>query len=384
MSAAPVLLLVNDFPPLVGGEATLYHGLARHLPPKETIVLAPRARGGEAVDGALQVEVVRCWQPAYRGALSRVLRGLFAAVHLFLLLARRPVRYVLCGQLLSLGVPTRLLARRRGIPYAVFVHGADLLDYHGRAGWGRLIRWVVRGAQAVVVNSRFTGSLVERLLPGCARRTVILPIGVDPAAEVDPGEAARLRRRYGLGTGPVLLSVSRIVVMKGHDVVIEALPGLLTRFPDLHYLVVGEGPHRSILERQAQERGVAQSVVFAGRIPGCELSAHYGLATLFVQLSRETGRDDGLEGFGISLLEAASHGLPSIAGRSGGVPEAVAEGESGLLVPPRDAPAFAAAVERLLGDPRERARMAGAARRWAATRTWEGAARYLWSLVLEA
>ncbi len=172
--------------------------------------------------------------------------------------------------------------------------------------------------------------------------------------------------------------------MKGHDVVIEALPGVLARFPDLRYLVVGEGPHRSILERQAKERGVAQSVVFAGRIPGRELSAHYGLATLFVQMSRETGREDGLEGFGISLLEAASHGLPSIAGRSGGVPDAVAEGESGLLVAPHDAPAFAAAVLRLLGAPGERARMAQAARRWAATHTWEGTARCLQSLVLEA
>jgi len=384
MRGAGLLLAVHDFPPAVGGEATLYHALARHLPPRETLVLAPRAPGAETIDAALPAEVVRRWLPAHGGTLSRIARGVLSGAHLLALLARRPPRYILCGQLLSLGVPTRLVAAGFGIPYAVFVHGADLVDYHDRIPWASLIRWVLRGSDAVIVNSRFTGSLVERLAPGEAQRIVVLPIGVDPAPAVDPAEAARLRQRYGLADGPVLLSVSRLVAMKGHDMVLEALPGLVLRFPSLRYLVVGDGPYRVDLERRAGDLGVAPSVIFAGRVPATELPAHYALASLFVQLSRETGQYDGLEGFGISLLEAASHGVPSIAGRSGGIPEAVAEGESGLLVPPRDPLAFAAAAARLLADSPERGRMAQAARRWAAAHPWERAAGCLRSLLPEA
>ncbi len=378
--SAVLLLAVNDFPPLLGGESTLYHGLARHLPPGETLVLAPRASGEAAIDAALRVEVVRRWLPAHHGVLSRSLRALVAGLHLFGILLRRPVRYLVCGQLLSLGAPTRLLARRFGVRYAVFIHGADLLDYHDRPIWGRLVRWVVAGADAVVANSRFTADLVERLLPGTARRIVVLPMGVDAPPAIAPSDLSALRARYGLGGGPVLLSVSRLVAMKGHDVVIEALPRLLVRFPDLLYLVVGGGPQRAALESLARRIGVAGSVRFAGTIPAAEIPAHYALATLFAQISRRTGRYDGLEGFGISFLEAASHGVPSIAGRSGGVPEAVEDGQSGLLIPPDDPEAFAAAAGRLLAEPAERARMSAAARRWAEAHSWERAARCLRAL----
>lgn len=376
-----VLLAVNDFPPLVGGEATLYHALARHLPARDTLVLAPRLSGDGAVDAALRVEVVRRFLPAHRGTASRIARAACGALHLAALLRRRRVRYVLCGQLLSLGVPVRLLAGLRGVPYALFVHGADLSDYHARALWGRLARFAVSGAEAVIANSRFTAGLLERLLPGAARRVVVLPMGVDPPLPVTPGEVETLRRRYRLGGGPVLLTVARLVPMKGHDVVLEALPRLVPRFPALRYVVVGDGPARPRLEALARERGVREAVVFAGAVQTEELPAHYRLATLYVQLSRTPRGRCGLEGFGLSFLEAAGYGLPSIAGRSGGVPEAVADGESGLLVPPEDAAAFAAAALRLLEDDTGRERMARAARRWAAAHSWDAAARCVRSLL---
>jgi phosphatidylinositol alpha-1,6-mannosyltransferase len=378
--SAVLLLAVNDFPPTLGGESSLYHALARHLPPDRTLVLAPRAPGDQEIDRALAVRVVRRWLPAHRGLLSRVARGLIAGWHLGAILALQRVGYLYCGQLLSLGAPTRLLAGLARVPYALFVHGADLADYHDRAVWGRLARWVVAGADAVIANSRFTAALIESLLPAAARRVLVLPMGIDPAGDVDPVAVERLRRAYGIGEGPVLLSVSRLVAMKGHDVVIQALPRLATRFPGLAYLIVGSGPHRKPLERLAREGGVAGRVVFAGPVATADLPAHYDLATLFVQLSRRTSRYDGLEGFGLSFLEAASHGVPSIAGRSGGVPEAVEDGQSGLLVPPEDAGAFAAAAERILSDPGERRRMSAAARRWAASHSWERSARFLLSL----
>ena len=375
------LLAVNDFPPLLGGQATLYFGLARHLGAREAVIMAPRAKGDAGIDATLPVEVVRRWLPAHGGGIRRAARALLAGLHLAAILARRRFDYLVCGQLLSIGAPMAILARLTRIRYAVFVHGADLADYAHRAAWGAVARWVVAGAHTVVANSRFTASLIDRLLPGAARRIIVLPMGVDPAPPVEPVQLEALRRRYGLGAGPVLLSVSRLVPMKGHDVVIEALARLLARFPDLAYLVVGEGHHLGTLRDLARERGVAGRVIFAGAIPSGELGAHYRLATLFVQLSRATGSYDGLEGFGLTYLEAASHGLPCVAGRSGGVPEAIDDGESGLLVPPRDTAVFASTVERLLADPQALRRLSQGALRWAASHPWEASAHCLRSLV---
>lgn len=382
MSGPRVLFAVNDFPPLLGGESTLYHGLARHLDAREAVVLAPRLPGDARVDRELSVEVLRRRIPDPGGSVSRLARPAAAGLHLASHLVRRRYRYLVCGQLLSLGVPIRLAARLLGVPYAVFVHGADLLDYHDRPPWGRLARWVIEGADAVLANSRFTASLVAHLLPGSARRIVVLPMGVDRPREPRQETVQELRRRYRLGGGPVLLSVARLVPCKGHDVVLRAIPRLLARHPALRYLIVGSGPQGEALRRLAVERGVAERVVFCGAVPAEDLPAHFRLATLFVQLSRASGARGGLEGFGLSFLEAASHGLPAIGGRSGGVPEAVQEELTGLLVPPLDEAAFAAAADRLLADPHERARMAEAARLWALSHAWERSAavlRSVWS-----
>jgi phosphatidylinositol alpha-1,6-mannosyltransferase len=239
---------------------------------------------------------------------------------------------------------------------------------------------VIEGADTVVVNSRFTGALVERLLPGAARRIMVLPMGVDPAPSADAAQVEALRRRYRLGDGPVLLTVARLVSVKGHDVALDALARLAPRLPDVRYLVVGDGPERARLEAHARGLGIADRVVFAGRVPDEERAAHYALATLYIQPSRLTGAYDGLEGFGLSFLEAASHGLPSIGGRSGGVPEAVAEGESGFVVPPLDREAVASAALRLLENPALRLRMAATARLWAAHHPWERSAAALQTL----
>ncbi|HEX9428316.1 MAG TPA: glycosyltransferase family 4 protein [Candidatus Polarisedimenticolia bacterium] len=381
MTSAPLLFAVNDFPPLLGGESTLYHALARQLPAGDAIVLAPRAEGDREIDATLGVEVVRRWLPAHGGPARRILRTAVGGIHLLALLMFRRVRYLLCGQILSLGVPMRLLSRPFRLRYAVFVHGADLSDYHDRRLFRALLRFVIVGADAVIANSRFTADLVDRLLPGAARRLVVLPLGVEPPPSVSSAQIHRLKSRYGLKEDPVLLTVARLIEMKGHDVVIKALPLLLARHPSLTYLIVGTGPFRPSLERLAADVGVSRHVVFAGRVPSEELSAHYSLATLYVQLSRTTGLYDGLEGFGLSFLEAASHGVPCVAGRSGGVPEAVLEGESGLLVRPEDPAGFAAAAGRLLSNPAEIARMSAASRGWAAAHSWERAGACLRELM---
>ena len=371
-----LLFVVNDFPPMLGGESTLYSALARHLPQNELILLAPRQPGDAAIDAELGCEVIRMRIPPHRGILARIARSVVAAVRIAQLLLVKRVGTILCGQLLSLGAPTRVLAGIARIPYAVFVHGADLLDYD-YPPWGGLSRWVLSGASTIVVNSRFTAGLVSRHIPSAAARIFILPMGVEPPAPVDPEEVESLRHRYRLGGGPILVSLARLVPIKGHDTVIRALPQLIARFPDLSYLIVGEGPERKDLEDLARSLSVTDHVHFAGAVPQEEVPAHYRLATLYVQVSRNPDHRGGVEGYGLSFLEAASHGLPSIAGSSGGVPEAVDDGRSGVLVPPGDPAALAQSVRNLLDDPARLASMSEGATRHARLHTWQRSARAL-------
>jgi phosphatidylinositol alpha-1,6-mannosyltransferase len=382
MSRGRVLLAVNDFPPILGGEARLYHALSRHLPPDEIVVWAPRHPDAATVDTLLPCEVRRGRIPAHGGTPSRLARSLLGGAHLAALaLAERP-RYFVCGQILSLGGPVHLLARALRVPYAVFVHGADIADYRRSPLCRPVLGRILAGADTVVANSRFTAALVEEIFPGRARRIVVLPMGVDLPEPADPSTVEALRRRYRVTDGPVLLTMARLAPVKGHETVLKALPRLLPGHPGLRYLVVGEGPERRRLETLAREHGVQPQVIFAGAVPDAERTAHFALATLFAMPSRRLERYDGLEGFGLVFLEAASHGLASIGGASGGVSEAIRHGETGLLVPPDDPAAFAEAADRLLRDPAARRRLGETARLWAAQHPWSRSAealRALWN-----
>ena len=137
--------------------------------------------------------------------------------------------------------------------------------------------------------------------------------------------------------------MARLVPHKGQDVALRALAALARDFPDLRYLLVGEGHDRQRLEALARELGVADRVVFAGVLSDDEIAEAYATATLYLGLSRIDNEVD-VEGFGISFIEAAASGVPAVAGDSGGVRSAVRDGETGLVVPPTDVEAVTAAV----------------------------------------
>jgi phosphatidylinositol alpha-1,6-mannosyltransferase len=142
--------------------------------------------------------------------------------------------------------------------------------------------------------------------------------------------------------------VSRLDIHKGHDTVIRALAAVLRDIPDAAYVIVGEGPMRQELEEMSRACGVADHVVFAGYIPRTQTLALFAACDVFVMVSRiENG---STEGFGIVFLEAGAFSKPVIGGRSGGIPDAVADGESGLLVDPLAPEEVGAAISRILKD----------------------------------
>jgi len=266
------------------------------------------------------------------------------------------------------------VARRTGAPYVVYVYGGDLLRARRGARASPLKRWTARriftDAAAVVAISRWNAALAADVMRGLGvvrlPPIAVIPLGTDPAQFSPERATGAVRARFGLDDAPLLLTVARLVPHKGQDVALRALARLRADFPELRYLIVGSGPDDTRLRRLAEELGVADRTVFAGQLSDEDIADAYASASVYVGLSR-LERDIDAEGFGIAFAEAGASGTPCVAGNSGGVPSAVRDGETGLLVPPTDVAAAADALRALLADPAQRAAMGRAAREAAVT-----------------
>lgn len=307
-------------------------------------------------------EVVAVVEPRYgtwraTGVLGAILLNLEVVVAALRL---RP-DLVVCGHVAV--APGAWAARVLGrVPYAALVHGTEV---RGRTVWRspRVTAALLDGAAAVVANSGSTRSRLRAL--GVRGEVLVRPPGVDADRFVVAGRGTEARARWGLPAGVMLLTVARLVAHKGHDTVIRALPGIRAQLPDAHYVIAGHGPRRAALGDLARALGVGDAVRFLGYVGDDELPDLYRAADVFVLVSSEDG--DAVEGYGIALLEAGCAGLPVVGSRSGGIPDAVVEGVTGVLVDPLDVPALVDAVAAVVAEPDGGARFGEAASRLAAS-----------------
>jgi phosphatidylinositol alpha-1,6-mannosyltransferase len=247
-----------------------------------------------------------------------------------------------------------------------------LASTHGHeVGWSMLpgarqaLRRIGSTVDVLTFVSRYTRSRFAAAF-GPLAALEYLPPGVDADRfRPDPLARAMVRARHGLGDRPTVVCVSRLVPRKGQDTLIRALPLVRRRVPDAVLLLVGGGPDRDRLAALATSVGVADHVVLTGGVPSEELPAHYAAGDVFAMPSRTRGRGLDVEAFGLVYLEASATGLPVVAGRSGGAPETVRDGVTGLVVDGRSVDEVADAVGGLLGDAERAAKFGVAGREWA-------------------
>jgi glycosyltransferase involved in cell wall biosynthesis len=270
--------------------------------------------------------------------LSRVLRDLAPdVVH-----THDPHAVAAAAVALSIGTRTPrpvLVASRR-------------VDFHLRGN--SFSRWKYRQVDGVIAASEAIGAmLVEDGIPRDRIYTVHEGIDVDRVAGVAP---ANVRAEFWMPTqAPVIGNIGALVPHKGQRYLIDAVPLVMREFPDVRVVIVGEGELRPALEHQIRELHLEKHVFLTGfRTDVLSLLKGFDI---FV-LSSVT------EGLGTSLLDAMAAARPIVATTAGGIPEAIVDGETGLLVPPRDAHGLAEAILRLIGNPAECERMgrAGLAR----------------------
>lgn len=304
-----VLLLTLEYPPDRGGVATYLHALHSEL----VNCRVARAEMGER------------W-PRWRPTIAQARR----------LIRDHRINFLAVSHVLPLGYVTLVLRVLWNIPYVVFVHGLDVLRA-AKNPWKRWwLRRILSRARHVVANSEFTSQLVQREGLSADRVTVLTPC-VESVPTITP-----------LPEKPTILSVGRLVPRKNHRAVIEVLPELLREFTGLQYVVLGDGPERQSLELLANQLGVSSAVQFLGAVSDEERYEWYRRAYLFALPTYSEG--DDVEGFGIVFLEAASFGRPVVAGRGGGVEEAVRDGETGLVVDPHSREELRVALKKLIAD----------------------------------
>ena len=364
------LVVTNDFPPRPGGIQAFVHSLATRLPDGEVVVYAPAWKGAPEFDATQPFPVVR-----HPGSLM-------LPVPEVLHRARDTARAEGCDRVwFGAAAPLALLAKPLGLERAVAsTHGHEV-------GWALLpgsrqvLRRIGRDVDVVTYLGDYTR---RRLEPALGPRVALaqLPSGVDTEVFRPGAGGDEVRRRHGLTDRPVVVCVSRLVQRKGQDVLIRSLPEIRRRVPDAALLVVGGGPDHERLQRLAADTGVADAVVLTGSVPWEELPAHYDAGDVFAMPCRSRRGGLEVEGLGIVYLEASASGLPVVAGRSGGAPDAVLEGKTGHVVDGTSETAVADAVAGLLEDPARAREMGAAGRHWVQEQwRWDVLARRLRDLL---
>jgi glycosyltransferase involved in cell wall biosynthesis len=245
------------------------------------------------------------------------------------------------------------LAWLAGIPVRIATHHGMIEGFPPRLE--RLHAWLVNVGVATVLVSVSTKALEQAAKAGAKReRMIVVQNGIVPASP-DRSSSNGVRHEMGVAEDDVLLlSVGRLVYQKGHEFLIRAMPSVLGRHPQAKAVICGEGTLRGALRAQIAELRLEDSVFLAGNRP--DIDRFLNTADIFVLPSR-------WEGLPVALLEAMAVGLPVVATHVEGVEEVIENGDQGLLVPPEDAEALAAALIELIGGGEARRRMGDAARR---------------------
>jgi phosphatidyl-myo-inositol dimannoside synthase len=360
------LVTADSFLPHSGGSRVYYAALYKHLLeqyPDTVTLLTKKVPGWREFDQEASSESFRIrrrfrplpdWRytqwpkalPQLAHAASAALAGRYDCLH--------------CGDLFPQAFNGVFLRKSFNLPLLIFCHGDEISQTDRRRYQPKVRNFIYRNADAIVAANQFACDGLARIgIP--QERVHKLTPGVELDRFHERPKRADLIERYGLQGAKVLLTAARLVPRKGHRIVLQALPKVVTAIPNVKYVIAGDGPERPRLEQLVRELHLEGNVLFAGDINHTEICDFYNLCDVFVMVNRLESEGD-VESFGMVFTEANAVGKPVIGGRSGGTAEAVVEGTTGFLVDPEDADQVAARILLLLQDD-ELSRRIGAAGR---------------------
>lgn len=346
------LLVTNDFPPKIGGIQSLLWEWWRRLPPESFAVLTSPHEGTAEFDAAQPYRIERTREPVL-------------LPHPFMVRRIDAMAREVGADLVVLdpAVPLGLVGPSLALPYDVVLHGAEVTVPGRLPVTKQVLGHVLRNARHIVAAGGYPAAEAEHAAGRSLPITVVPPgVDVDRFHPLSADERIAARRRFGVpDEAELIVGISRLVPRKGFDVAIRAVARMRASRPDLVLAISGGGRDDDRLRRLAAD--LDAPVLFLGRVPNDDLPALYGCADVYTMLCRNRWGGLEQEGFGIVFVEAAACGVPQVAGDSGGAAEAVADGQTGIVVRrPDDVDEVIAAFTTLLDDPALRARMGAAGR----------------------
>ncbi len=357
---ATTLFITNDFGPRAGGIETFVHGLIERLPKGSVIVYTSAQTNAQAFDAEWLlnhgVEVIRDRSKILLPT-PRVIKACRK------LISDRKLSKVAFGAAAPLGIMARAMRSAGAKKIVALTHGHEVW-------WAKVppfsfaIRFMSKNIDAITYLGDYTkGEISKALSEADAEKLVQIAPGIDVEHFV-PTDSSDLRAELGLSERSVIISVGRLVHRKGQDKLIAALPAIKIAVPNVHLVLVGVGPHQDYLQKLAFKLNVSDCVTFIGRINYAELPKYIGLGDIFAMPSRSRFFGLEVEGLGIVYLEASACGLPVVGGKSGGAPDAVLVGETGVVVDGTKPSEIADACIELLSNPELCALMGANGRAW--------------------
>jgi phosphatidylinositol alpha-1,6-mannosyltransferase len=357
---ATTLFITNDFGPRAGGIETFVHGLIERLPKGSVIVYTSAQPNAAEFDAKWMkdygVEVIR--------DRSKILLPTPRVVKTCQeIMKSRKLSRVAFGAAAPLGIMSRAMRRAGAEKIVALTHGHEVW-------WAKVppfslaLRYMSNELDAIAYLGNYTKGEISKAL---SKSDVSKLIQIAPGIDVDhfiPTDSSDLRAELGLTDKAVIISVGRLVHRKGQDKLIASLPSIKAEIPNVHLVLVGVGPHQDYLEKLARKLQVTDCVTFIGRINYAELPRYICVGDIFAMPSRSRFFGLEVEGLGIVYLEASSCGLPVVGGKSGGAPDAVLVGETGVVVDGTNTFEIAQACIELLNNPELSSLMGATGRAW--------------------
>ncbi len=325
------LIISLEYPPQIGGIATYVHDLANALDPASTIVLAPPMKDSQVWDEAQPYNIIRheFYYPKFIWPRWLKLLKLVKKI-----VREQGIELIMLHHILPVGTVALHIFKSLGVPYIVFSHGTDMVAASSVPRKKKLATLIGQKSLQVIANSENLKMRLLEKFPALADKTSVLYPCPDADFMTPPAadEIETLKHIYALEGKQVILTISRFIEGKGFPHLLRVMPEILQQVPHLVWMIIGDGEDakRDEILKEIQAQNLQNIVRFVGVVPHAELKKFYYLADLFVLLTHPDGGME--EGLGLVFLEAAAAARPVVAGRSGGVEEAVVNGQTGLVV----------------------------------------------------
>lgn len=371
-----ILLLAQSFPPPSDAGSVQYlANIFSALPPQTAVIVTSNTEPvlAKEFDARFPQRIIRLpfiphVTDGYKASrLMRASRYILWPLTAGWLIFREKPQVVHIGEYNAAAIAVLIVKKLFRIPYVLFTYVEELTYITFRPTHLRLLKRVVRNADAIITVSDYSIGVLLELGADPTRIHKVLPAVGRDKLEVTVEEVEALRSKYSLSGCRVLLTVGRLIERKGHATAIEALPTILQSFPKVHYVIVGAGAEENKLKKLVQQAGLGDHVLFTGEVDNKELACWYEICDIFVMPHRNLTSFRDTEGCPTVFLEAGAHGKPVIGGKDGGVTDAILHDRTGFIIDGTDASKLAESVCYLLKTPELAARMGAAGRAYVAT-----------------